>query len=266
MQREFILRDGEIAFNRPDGTVVIMNTNTYLNLMKREDEPKEDHVDVYLKQIAALQAALIKEKAQHKDFVEVSDRALAALRDQAKRTIDNLHSQINEVKRERDEYAQKVQDYKAAYNAAADKHNKLVTDKNLLAEQLSIAKKSINDLEEKVINLKNRVIPEVPRGYMTADGVIITGTIQPRMGLYLTSDGKLYAGQKAVEGFENIPTGAVSNFLCGRQNTLRNRKGEALGVVEVAWSCLFAQPRTSDRDAYWAKKLAEARELRAEQQ
>ena len=259
MQREFILRDGEIAFNRPDGTVVIMNTNTYLNLMKREDEPKEDHVDVYLKQIAALQAALIKEKAQHKDFVEVSDRALAALRDQAKRTIDNLHSQINEVKRERDEYAQNLQKYKTAYSEVSDQRDKLIADKNLLVYELGIAKKNIKDLETKVL-------PARPTEYMTAAGVSISGTIQPRGGLYLTSDGKLYAGQSAVEASEDIPTGAVSNFLCGRQNTLRNRKGEALGVVEVSWHNLFKQPNSPDRDMYWVKKLAEARELRAEQQ
>ena len=44
MYNEFILRDGEIAFNMPDGTVTIMNVNTYLQLQKalKEQEEKEE--------------------------------------------------------------------------------------------------------------------------------------------------------------------------------------------------------------------------------
>lgn len=42
--QEFILRDGEIAFNMPNGTVTIMNVNTYLQLQKalKEQEEKEE--------------------------------------------------------------------------------------------------------------------------------------------------------------------------------------------------------------------------------
>ena len=265
MNREFILRDGEIAFNRPDGTVVIMNTNTYLNLKKREEEPKEDNVEVYLKQIAALQEALIKEKALRGDCVAASNQALedmskelAALRDQSKKTINNLHSHINEVEKERDEYAKELQRYETAYNDVSGQRDKLIADKNVLVYELGLAKKAVEDLE-------NRVIPKRPLGYMTADGVIIAGAIQPRGGLYLTSTGKLYLGQKAVEKFEKIPTGAVSSFLCGRQNTLRNRKGDIIGIVEVTWNNLFNQPRISDRDVYWVQKLALARESATEQ-
>ena len=42
MYKEFILRDGEIAFNMPDGTVTIMNVNTYLQLQKALEEEEED--------------------------------------------------------------------------------------------------------------------------------------------------------------------------------------------------------------------------------
>ena len=41
MYKEFILRDGEIAINLPDGTVTIMNVNTYLQLQKALKEEED---------------------------------------------------------------------------------------------------------------------------------------------------------------------------------------------------------------------------------
>ena len=59
MQQEFILRDGEIAFNMPDGTVTIMNVNTYLQLQKalKEQEEKEEGPSFFEVAVGLLLAA-----------------------------------------------------------------------------------------------------------------------------------------------------------------------------------------------------------------
>ena len=224
MNREFILRDGEIAFNRPDGTVVIMNIDTYLNLKKREKEPKEDNVEVYLNQIAALQKALIKEKAQHEDCVAEYDQTLAsmsseilALRERHKKAVNDLYIQTGDLHKQLDEEKQAKAAYVKAYDEVVQARNKTIEKYLSLEEKYKVLLQSyktvsvqlagmtnkaevqqekIKDLEKKVNDLKNGAIPKRPLGYMTADGVIIADTIAPRGGLYVTSTGKLISVRK----------------------------------------------------------------------
>ena len=57
MYKEFILRDGEIAFNMPDGTVTIMNVNTYLQLQKALKEQEEEGPSFFEVAVGLLLAA-----------------------------------------------------------------------------------------------------------------------------------------------------------------------------------------------------------------
>jgi len=93
---EYILRDGEIAVNLPNGTVTIMNINTYMDLKARMEGKSEEMKE--LRHQLELQAELLD---AHREFEQKCkderDEAYKEL-NAANETIKNLRKDYEDLK------------------------------------------------------------------------------------------------------------------------------------------------------------------------
>lgn len=91
MNREFVLRDNEIAINRPDGTVVIMNLNAYRELTGENDEVKT------LRQ----KVEAVKAHNKHlEDVIDMQQKEIFNMKKDSEKNSDLYIQKVNELTQE----------------------------------------------------------------------------------------------------------------------------------------------------------------------
>lgn len=207
MNREFVLRDNEIAINRPDGTVVIMNIEAYKAL--RDEKPNAE----YQKTIDNLRSLLAKrddqlktaktiqagyefqvEKLQKKlQDAETYNKALAAKVKHAEDNIDMQQKEIFNMKKDRDLFVLKI--------AELTKENEALKNQNKVTKQL-------------VLWGSTKVPKKLP------DYV------------YVTSNGEVFFFGAEIERKYNLPKGSVSAYFADKQKVLYPRDVNGVYAVD----------------------------------
>jgi len=203
MQREFVLRDGEIAINKPNGEVVIMNINTYADLENslKEDTNKRDKV--------AFNLASKLLRTEYDKVVKDLEDKVAELQETLRIKNDSIACLMESEKKN----VQTIQELTAKLEA-----NKAKT-------------KSVPDIIVRYVDAMAGPIfvptRDCPRNNM----------------VYVTHEGKVFANQTSVESYYKLPKNSVSAYCCGRQHTLITPDGKYIGIVCKAWSLLYDNER-----------------------
>ncbi len=202
MNREFVLRDNEVAINRPDGTVIIMNLNALRELKGDSDETKTlkskltaagQHISVLLAEQAKLRKEVEDWKNRHKLMSDDRNRLANELR--------NLNDQhINRM----GEVNKKVNDL----NAENDRLTREVCNKHA----------EIQKLQQKLHQYFNQMVlfgPTEPPIPSTPD--------QMPDHVYIAHTGEVFFSQRDVEKAYNLAKGSVSAYFNDKQTALYAR-------------------------------------------
>ena len=205
---EFILRDNEIAINRPDGTVIIMNLNAFQELQSRLDSEEKNNK-------AKLEAAnnLVTALQKHLAEVKMKNQELVNLYNSKLERINDLKSQLNETL------------------VALDEKTKQVNQLQAEVENAKKAAKEPATIQEPILFWGENAETIAKYGK--------NGTKSWPFWVYVTSDGSVFFTQASIEKKYNLPKGSVSAFLTGTQNNLfprdkYNRKSDDRTMALVA--------------------------------
>ena len=206
---EYILRDGEIAVNLPNGTVTIMNINTYMDLKARMEDEQKELSD--LRKRVEFQEELLR---GHREF----EKKIKAERDEA---IVELAAAKREIGILRGE----------------------VAAKNGIIDELDKEKKNLRkEYEDFKAKNQNAVLTELP---LVEDYGQVPSAEKPQSGnVYITDDGRVFANQFSVEKFLNLKYhGEVSEYCNGRRVTLLDKNGNDHALVVWSWSYIYLAGR-----------------------
>lgn len=236
MNREFVLRDNEIAINRPDGTVVIMNLEAYKAL--RDEKPNAEYQktidnlrsllakrDDQLKTARTIQAGYefqTEELQKQLDQAKEDKKVLAAKVKHAEDNLDMQQKEIFNMKKDRDLFVLKIAEL-TKENEALKKQNK-VTNQLVLWGSVNIPKN----------------IPDF---------------------MFVTSNGEVFFTEAEIERKYNLPKGSVSAYFADKQKFLypRDCNGvrpidpttgdfERLGVVRRFTNSMFKNKDLNNPD------------------
>lgn len=100
MNREFVLRDNEVAINRPDGTVVIMNINALRELQGESDETKalKTKLAAANHMIAILQKQALDWQERHKNMSDDRNRLRNELESEQARHREISQTYVDKIK------------------------------------------------------------------------------------------------------------------------------------------------------------------------
>lgn len=184
MNREFVLRDNEVAFNMPDGAVVIMNLNA-LNALKQQEGEDSDELTAAKARIKMLEDSLkmyrqqtVNDREGAEDAVREALDALATARRQRDEWImkaGELEKKLEEKEarfkehcnRHKNEYAAlqrnhenaiiRLEDLVAEVEEWKKKHMLMSQDRNRLVEEL----RNLRDSHYDAIGEANKKIQEL---------------------------------------------------------------------------------------------------------
>lgn len=212
MNREFVLRDNEVAINRPDGTVIIMNLNALRELKGDSDETKTlkskliasgQHISALRASLAKLRKELSEANARierykkaNEDVVKAANNYLERINDLNAET-EVLRNQLNTVLKERDEF----------YNEN-DRLTREVCSKNAQIQQL----------QQKLKQYLNQMVLFGP-----TTGPLPSTPDQMPEHVYIAHTGEVFFSQRDVEKAYNLAKGSVSAYFNDKQTALYAR-------------------------------------------
>ncbi len=201
MNREFVLRDNEVAFNMPDGAVIIMNLNA-LNALKQQEGEDSDELTAAQARIKMLEDSLkmyrqqtVNDRKAAEDVLAAAKDSLAAVRRQRDEWImkaGELQKKLEEKEarfkehcyRHRNEYAAlrhnhetaldqldnlaaKVEEWKKRHKLMSEDRNRVVAELRNLRdshyEAIGEANKKIQELQAQLVK-----VTEEKNRYVTA--------------------------------------------------------------------------------------------------
>ncbi len=203
MCKEYVLRDNEIAINRPDGTVIIMNLNAYRALAGDSDEVKALRQKV--EKIKAINAEVVKAHNSCLDELNRLKEKAAAYKARIKNLqddIDMCDEEIHKLKKDRDAFATKV--------------GELTNENAQLREKLTAARFSQKWTREPSLVFWGT--PNVP-------------SILPKW-IYITDKGEIFLNQKDIERKYNLAKDSVSALMSYKQSLLYPRDAQNHHIVK----------------------------------
>lgn len=208
MNNEYILRDNEIAINRPDGTVIIMNLNAFQELRERLDT----------------------EAKNNKTKLEAANNLVVALQ----KRLSEVNMKNLEIVKLYNNQLERTNDVKAKLNealAALDEKTKQVNQLQAEVENAKKAAKNPTATQDVLLLWGENTETLCKYGR--------NGTKNWPAWVYITSDGLVFLTQASVEKHYNLPKGSVSAFLTGTQNNLfprdkYNHKSDSNTIAVVA--------------------------------
>lgn len=208
MNREFVLRDNEVAINRPDGTVIIMNLNALRELQGDSDKDKEFPCPCKDKEIEALRKELVKAKFEaeawknrHKNMSEDRNRlvaALEALRESCSDRVEELNKNLVTVRKERDEYR---------------------NDNARLSQEVCNKNTEILMLQQKL----NQYSKQHMVLFGPTDTPLPSTPDEMPAHVYIAHTGEVFFSQRDVEKAYNLAKGSVSAYFNDKQTALYAR-------------------------------------------
>ena len=207
MNREFVLRDNEIAINRPDGTVVIMNLEAYKAL--RDEKPNAEYQkiidnlrsllakrDDQLKTAKTIQAGYEFQTEELQKKLQKAEEEKKVLTAKVKHAEDNLDMQQKEIfnmKKDRDLFVLKI--------AELTKENEALKNQNKVTKQL-------------VLWGSTKIPKNIPDF------------------MYVTSNGEVFFSGAEIERKYNLPKGSVSSYFADKQKFLYPRDSNGVYAVD----------------------------------
>ncbi len=204
MNREFVLRDNEVAINRPDGTVIIMNLNALRELQGDSDKDKE---------IADLRKELAEANARIERYKEANDSAVRAVNARVEK-INDLKVEVELLRKENDGLKTKVSYEEGLKNGYKNK---------------------VDQLQKEVNDLKAKVSPNS----MVRWGAGTKFTKRIPDFVYVTSEGEIFLSGLAIERAYNLPKGSVSAYFTNKQERLYPRNPDGTHKVDEARGDIF---------------------------
>jgi len=194
MNREFVLRDNEIAINRPDGTVIIMNLNAFQELHNRLDTEAKNNktkLEAANNLIVALQKHLAEVKMKNQEVVNLYNNQL-------ERTND-INAKLNETLAALDEKTKQVNQLQAEVENAKKAAKNSATDKDKMH----------------LVLWGSTNFPKVVPDFV-----------------YVTSKGEIFFSGAEIERKYNLPKGSVSAYLADKQKFLYPRDRNGVHAVD----------------------------------
>lgn len=199
MNREFVLRDNEVAINRPDGTVIIMNLNALREL--KGDSNKDKEIEALRQELAETKHAAEAWKNRHKLMSDDRNRLVSELekaREACYDRVGELNKTLTAVRKERDEYR--------ADNARLSQE---VCSRN--AEILKLQQKLDQYSKQHIVLFGPTESPLPSAPAMMPDYV------------YIAHTGEVFFSQRDVEKAYNLAKGSVSAYFNDKQTALYAR-------------------------------------------
>lgn len=198
MNREFVLRDNEVAINRPDGTVIIMNLNALREL--KGDSNKDKEIADLRKKLSDANVCIERYKKANEDVEKAAndylENYLEKIKD-LKAENEVLRNQLNSVLEERDEF----------YNEN-DRLTKEVCSKNAQIQQLQ---QNLKQYKQHIVLFGPTESPLPSTPDQMPDHVFIAHT------------GEVFFSQRDVEKAYNLAKGSVSAYFNDKQTALYAR-------------------------------------------
>lgn len=209
MNREFVLRDNEVAINRPDGTVIIMNLNALRELKGDSNKDKE---------IADLRKELAEAIARIERYKEANEVAVNAANNRLEK-INDLKAEMDVLRKKNTDLEDKVSYVEGLKNGYMNKATKLEADFAALEERYESLKKKFNQGNQ------------TPKQQLVLWGSTkVPKTIPPY--LYVTSDGEIFFYGAEIEKKYNLPKGSVSAYFADKQKFLHPRDSRGVRAVD----------------------------------
>lgn len=200
MCKEYVLRDNEIAINRPDGTVIIMNLNAYRALAGDSDEVKA--LRQKIEKIKAINAEVVN---AHNSCLDEKNR-LKEKETAANARIKILEDNLNRCRKE-------ISNLKDAF---ATKVGELTNENAQLREKLTAARFSQKWTCEPTLVFWGT--PNVP-------------SVLPKW-IYITNEGEIFFTQKDIERKYNLPKDSVSALMSSKQSLLYPRDAQNRRIMK----------------------------------
>ena len=198
MNREFVLRDNEVAINRPDGTVIIMNLNALRELQGEPDKDKE--IADLRKKLSEANVCIERYKKANEDVEKAAndylENYLEKIKD-LKAQTEVLRNELDSVLKERDEF----------YNEN-DRLTKEVCNKNA----------EIQKMQQNLQPYKQQMVLFGP----TSLQFPVTPDEMPDH-VYIAHTGEVFFSQRDVEKAYNLAKGSVSAYFNDKQTALYAR-------------------------------------------
>lgn len=255
MNREFVLRDNEVAINRPDGTVIIMNLNALRELkgdsakdkeirelrlklteaearIERYNEANESAVrtaNARLKMVNDLKLEVEGWKNRHKAMSEDRNRLAAELekaRNSSSDQVEELNKTLATVRKQRDEalsdkftaISEIEKRWKPRVACIEQELNESEHENDFLTKEICKKNAEIQKLQQKLDQYnKQHVVLFGP----TAD-LPSSPDKMPTL-VYIASTGEVFFSQQDVEKAYNLAKGSVSAYFNSKQKYLYAR-------------------------------------------
>ena len=243
MNREFVLRDNEVAINRPDGTVIIMNLNALREL--KGDSNKDKEIADLRKELSEANTRIEKYKKANEDVAKSANDYLENYREKIKdlkAENEVLRNELNSVLEEMDEY-----------------HN----ENDRLTKEVCSKNAQIQQLQQNLQQYKLQMVLFGP----TESPLPSTPALMPDK-IYITHTGEVFFSQRDVEKAYNLAKGSVSAYFNDKQTALYARdpygnritnkqtgKDVTIGVVRRSAQMIFKN-RDINRPDFDNYKLA----------
>lgn len=209
MNREFVLRDNEVAINRPDGTVVIMNLNALRELQGDSNKDKE---------IADLRKELAEAKARIERYKEANEVAVNAANNRLEK-INDLKAEMDVLRKKNTDLEDKVSYVEGLKNGYMNKATKLEADFAALEERYESLKKKFNQPNQ------------TPKQQLVLWGSTKVPKNIPNY-LYVTSNGEVFFFGAEIERKYNLPKGSVYAYFNDKQKVLYPRDVNGVYAVD----------------------------------
>ncbi len=223
MNREFVLRDNEVAINRPDGTVIIMNLNALRELKGDSDETKTlkskltaagQHISVLLAEQAKLRKEVEDWKNRHKNMSDERNRLAIEVRDLRDQYTDRLgeaNKKVNDLKAETEVLRNQLE-------SVLKERDEFYNENDRLTRQVCSKNAEIQKLQQKLHQYFNQMVLFGP----TENPIPSTPDQMPDH-VYIAHTGEVFFSQRDVEKAYNLAKGSVSAYFNDKQTALYAR-------------------------------------------
>lgn len=198
MNREFVLRDNEVAINRPDGTVIIMNLNALRELQGESDKDKE---------IADLRKELSEANVRIERYKKANEDAEKAANDY----LENYLEKIKGLKAENEVLRNEL-------NSVLEERNEFYNENDRLTREVCSRNAEILKLQQKLKQYLNQMVLFGP-----TNGPLPSTPDQMPEHVYIAHTGEVFFSQRDVEKAYNLAKGSVSAYFNDKQTALYAR-------------------------------------------
>ena len=227
MNREFVLRDNEVAINRPDGTVIIMNLNA-LRELQGDSDKSEDFADLR-KELAEAEARLERYKEANEAAVRLANDRVKMINDlkeevatwkiRHKHMSEDRNRLVAELEKARESSSDRVEELNKTLATVRKERDEYRADNARLSMAVCNKNAEIQKLQQKLDQYsKQHVVLFGP----TALQFPITPDEMPDH-VYITHTGEVFFSQRDVEKAYNLSKGSVSAYFNDKQTALYAR-------------------------------------------